>query len=185
MEILMWVCWFFHFSVVGMKEVLSKAGPFFVSDFRLISAVFIMLVAFSRLRGRQQPSGVMAWIAIVLYGLVDAACFQGFLAEGKGHPLVIIDLQPLTVVVILAFLLFGESIGVVGAAGLVLGVVGLLLLETGSNSSLWGSGEWWMILSAQIIAVGTVIVRWVSKYSGPIMATRRSPLYELPFVLIW
>lgn len=32
-------------------------------------------------------------------------------------------------VVILAFLLFGESIGVVGAAGLVLGVVGLLLLE--------------------------------------------------------
>lgn len=47
-----------------------------------------MLVAYSGFSGRQQPSGVMAWIAIVLYGLVDAACFQGFLAEGKGHPLV-------------------------------------------------------------------------------------------------
>lgn len=41
---------------------------------------------------------------------------------------VIIDSQPLTVA-ILAALLFGESIGLVGAAGLVLGVVGLLLLE--------------------------------------------------------
>lgn len=41
---------------------------------------------------------------------------------------VIIDSQPLTVAV-LAALLFGESIGIVGAAGLALGVVGLVLLE--------------------------------------------------------
>ena len=41
---------------------------------------------------------------------------------------VIIDSQPLTVS-ILAALLFGESIGAIGAAGLVLGVIGLLLLE--------------------------------------------------------
>lgn len=41
---------------------------------------------------------------------------------------VIIDSQPLTVAV-LASLLFGESIGYIGAAGLVLGVIGLLLLE--------------------------------------------------------
>lgn len=41
---------------------------------------------------------------------------------------VIIDSQPLTVA-ILAALLFGESIGLIGGAGLILGVVGLLLLE--------------------------------------------------------
>jgi len=41
---------------------------------------------------------------------------------------VIIDSQPLTVAV-LASLLFGESIGAIGVGGLVLGVVGLLLLE--------------------------------------------------------
>ena len=41
---------------------------------------------------------------------------------------VIIDSQPLTVA-ILASLLFGESIGFVGGTGLVLGVIGLLLLE--------------------------------------------------------
>lgn len=89
---------------------------------------------------------------------------------------VIIDSQPLTVA-ILASLLFGESIGTTGAAGLLLGVIGLLLLEVpalsveGNNSTIWGSGEWWMLLAAQSMAVGTVMFRWVSKYSDPIMAT--------------
>lgn len=40
-----------------------------------------------------------------------------------------------------------------------------------SNFSLWGSGEWWMLLAAQSMAIGTVMVRWVSKYSDPVMAT--------------
>lgn len=44
----------------------------------------------------------------------------------------IIDSQPLSVAV-LAALLFGESIGLVGAAGLVLGVIGLLLLEVSTG----------------------------------------------------
>lgn len=40
-----------------------------------------------------------------------------------------------------------------------------------NNFSLWGSGEWWMLLAAQSMAIGTVMVRWVSKYSDPVMAT--------------
>ena len=36
---------------------------------------------------------------------------------------------------------------------------------------LWDSGEWWMLLAAQSMAVGTVMVRWVSQLSDPIMAT--------------
>ncbi|KAJ6904465.1 hypothetical protein NC652_022471 [Populus alba x Populus x berolinensis] len=40
-----------------------------------------------------------------------------------------------------------------------------------SNFSLWGSGEWWMLLVAQSMAVGMVMVRWVSRYSDPVMAT--------------
>lgn len=166
--------------MVAMKEVLPKYGPFFVAAFRLIPAGFL-LVAFAASRGRRLPSSFNAWLSITLFALIDAACFQGFLAEGlertsAGLGSVIIDSQPLTVAV-LAALLFGESIGVVGAAGLVLGVVGLVLLELPalsfdeSNFSLWGSGEWWMLLAAQSMAVGTVMVRWVSKYSDPVMAT--------------
>lgn len=171
---------FWGTAMVAMKEVLPKAGPFFVSSFRLIPAG-LMLVAFAASTGRNVPSGFSAWLSITLFALVDATCFQGFLAEGlqrtsAGLGSVIIDSQPLTVAV-LAALLFGESIGSVGAAGLVLGVMGLLLLEVptlsfdNSNFSLWGSGEWWMFLAAQSMAVGTVMVRWVSKYSDPVMAT--------------
>ncbi|KAF8407400.1 hypothetical protein HHK36_006531 [Tetracentron sinense] len=185
---------FWGTAMVAMKEVLPKAGPFFVSSFRLIPAG-MLLIAFAALRGRKQPSGIMAWVSIILFGVVDAACFQGFLAEGlqrtsAGLGSVIIDSQPLTVAV-LAALIFGESIGFVGAAGLVLGVVGLLLLEVpaltneGSNFSLWGSGEWWMLLAAQSMAVGTVMVRWVSKYSDPVMATGwHMVIGGLPLVVI-
>ncbi|KAF3530149.1 hypothetical protein DY000_02044023 [Brassica cretica] len=104
---------------------------------------------------------------------------SGILSGGDGSLLewaVIIDSQPLTVAVLASFL-FGESIGIVRAGGLVLGIAGLLLLEVpsvtsdGNSFSLWGSGEWWMLLAAQSMAIGTVMVRWVSKYSDPIMAT--------------
>ncbi|GFY87758.1 nodulin MtN21 /EamA-like transporter family protein [Actinidia rufa] len=180
--------------MVAMKEVLPKTGPFFVSSFRLVPSG-VLLVAFAASRGRPLPSGLAGWLSISLFALVDATCFQGFLAEGLERTsaglgsvcaivpsysfsivIVIIDSQPLTVAV-LASLLFGESIGFVGAAGLVLGVIGLLLLEVpafafdASNFSLSGSGEWWMLLAAQSMAVGTVMVRWVSKYSDPVMAT--------------
>ncbi|KAJ6846470.1 putative WAT1-related protein, chloroplastic [Iris pallida] len=170
---------FWGTAMVAMKGVLPKAGPFFVSAFRLVPAG-ALLVAFSAARGRKQPSGALAWASIALFAAVDAACFQGFLAEGlektsAGLGSVIIDSQPLTVA-ILAAVLFGETIGVVGAAGLLFGVIGLLLLEIPAlsieeNSTIWGSGEWWMLLAAQSMAVGTVMVRWVSKYSDPVMAT--------------
>lgn len=171
---------FWGTAMVAMKEVLPKAGPFFVSSFRLVPAG-LLLVAFAAYRGRKFPSGFNAWLSIFVFAVVDATCFQGFLAQGlqrtsAGLGSVIIDSQPLTVAV-LAALLFGESIGFVGATGLVLGVIGLLLLELPAitadenNFSLWGSGEWWMLLAAQSMAVGTVMVRWVSKYSDPIMAT--------------
>jgi hypothetical protein len=39
------------------------------------------------------------------------------------------------------------------------------------NWSIWDSGEFWMLLAAQSMAVGTVMVRWVSKFSDPVMAT--------------
>ncbi|CAN6310630.1 unnamed protein product [Urochloa humidicola] len=171
---------FWGTAMVAMKGVIPRTGPFFVAALRLLPAG-ALLVAFAAARGRKQPSGWEAWLAVAAFGLIDAACFQGFLAEGlqktsAGLGSVIIDSQPLTVA-ILASLLFGESIGAIGAGGLVLGVMGLLLLEVpalsveGNDTTIWGSGEWLMFLSAQSMAVGTIMVRWVSKYSDPIMAT--------------
>lgn len=36
---------------------------------------------------------------------------------------------------------------------------------------VWNSGAWWMLLAAQSMAVGTVLVPWVSKKADNIMAT--------------
>ncbi|GJP29008.1 hypothetical protein CLOM_g14 [Closterium sp. NIES-68] len=232
---------FWGSSMVAMKDVLPKAGPMFVASVRLIPAG-LLLVSFAASRGRPMPKSALAWFSILLFALVDATAFQGCLTEGlrrtsAGLGSVIIDSQPLTVA-ILAALLFGETISKTGALGLVLGVVGLLLLEVpvdtllsftsslGSSSQsvlatlpldstlslditpsladsaatlaaaaestvvappatvasaaaalgggewqLWESGEWWMLLAAQSMAVGTVMVRWVCRHSDPIMAT--------------
>lgn len=162
---------------------------------------------------------------------------EGLQRTSAGLGSVIIDSQPLTVA-LLASLLFGERLGVAGAAGLLVGVAGLCLLEVppsvlaslpdslaasalqlasssggeagsvagtaaalasssaaaaggladaaaaagtaaaaaadgGSQGewSIWDSGEWWMLLAAQSMAVGTVMVRWVAKYCDPVVAT--------------
>jgi drug/metabolite transporter (DMT)-like permease len=41
----------------------------------------------------------------------------------------------------------------------------------GESWSIWDSGEWWMLLAAQSMAIGTVLVRYVTKYVDPVMAT--------------
>ncbi|KAF6170582.1 hypothetical protein GIB67_031327 [Kingdonia uniflora] len=78
-----------HFSIWVISNVLGNATLF-------------LLITFAAYRGGRFPSGYKAWFSIALFGLVDATFFK-----------VIIDSQPLTVA-ILAALLFGESIGVVG-----------------------------------------------------------------------
>lgn len=182
---------FWGTSMVAMKELAPHTTPMLVAAWRLLPAGVILL-AWAYTAGNKGPSGLMGWLAVGLFGLIDGACFQGFLAEGlqrtpAGLGSVIIDSQPLSVAVI-ASVLFGESLGPVAVAGLLLGVAGLVLLEVPPNAlsdlahleintrslqmnSIWDSGEWWMLLAAQSMAVGTVMVRWVSKYCDPIAAT--------------
>lgn len=66
---------FWGTAMVAMKEVLPRVGPFFVPAFRLIPAG-ALLVGFAALTGRKQPSGVLAWVSILLFAAVDGACFQ-------------------------------------------------------------------------------------------------------------
>lgn len=185
-------------SMVAMKEVLPATSPLFVASVRLVPAGAV-LVAWAASKGRPMPSGGMAWLAIAIFALVDGTAFQGCLAEGlqrtsAGLGSVIIDSQPLTVAV-LAAIIYGESLAPAGVFGLFLGVVGLLMLElpkealaqigggdlggalaavtagVDDGGGIWDSGEWWMLLAAQSMAVGTVMVRWVCKYVDPVMAT--------------
>jgi len=160
------------------------------------------LVAWASATGRPLPRTAAAWGAIALFAAVDGAAFQGCLAEGlrrtsAGLGSVIIDSQPLTVAALSA-LLYGEALTPARVAGLALGVAGLALLEAppeaiagaipalapalgvdpaalaaaAAPSSLWDSGAWWMLLAAQAMAVGTVLVPWVcARGVDPVQAT--------------
>ncbi|MGA9377501.1 MAG: EamA family transporter [Phormidium sp.] len=118
-------------AMVAMKGVMPQTTPFFVAGVRLLPAgVFVLL--FCMLTGRSQPRTLLAWLWIALFGLVDAALFQGFLAQGlvrtdAGLGSVMIDSQPLAVAV-LSLLLFGEKIGLWGWLGLGIGVFGISLI---------------------------------------------------------
>ncbi|KAL4443461.1 hypothetical protein ABPG75_011198 [Micractinium tetrahymenae] len=218
LEVLLLVSPFFFWgtSMVAMKQLAPHTTPLLVAAWRLIPAGAALL-AWAHQSGRKAPTDPTAWLVVALFGLVDGAAFQGFLAEGlqrtsAGLGSVIIDSQPLTVA-LLAALLFGEQLGAAGVAGLFLGVAGLCLLEVppavlaslpdtlaaaaagvgsggagadlvaaaaaaaagsgdgGGGWSIWDSGEWWMLLAAQSMAVGTVMVRWVARYCDPVVAT--------------
>ncbi len=172
-------------AMVAMKGVMPHTTPLFVAGVRLVPAGVLVLVV-AALMGRPQPKGWAAWLWIALFALVDAALFQGFLAEGlvrtsAGLGSVMIDSQPLAVAV-LAFWLFGEKIGLWGWLGLALGVLGISLIglpeqwllgfgDSALGSSRFQNGEWLMLLAALSMAVGTVLIRFVCRYTDPVTAT--------------
>lgn len=98
-----------------------------------------------------------------------------------------IDSQPLAVA-ILALWLFGDRIGLWGWLGLFIGVLGISLIGlpdqwiinlfhhnvsaiSGSWEQLFANGEWLMLLAALSMAVGTILIRYVCRYTDPVVAT--------------
>lgn len=195
-------------SMVAMKGAIPHTTPMFMATLRLLPAGLLVLVA-AVMMGRSQPKSRAGWLWIVLFGLVDGAMFQGFLAEGlvrtgAGLGSVMIDSQPLAVAIMARFL-FGEKIGWFGGLGLAFGIAGisllglpdewivngingllhgevsLLNLQSNFNSAehwaisltqqLFQSGEWLMLMAALSMAAGTVMVRYVCRYTDPVSAT--------------
>lgn len=177
--------------MVAMKGVIPNTTPLFMAGVRLVPAGVLVLVA-AMVMGRPHPKSWLAWLWISLFALVDGALFQGFLAEGlvrtgAGLGSVMIDSQPL-VVALLSGLLFGEVIGLWGWLGLGIGVLGISMiglpdewvfsLFQGNSlplafswQQLFQSGEWLMLLASLSMAVGTVLIRFVTRHADPVMAT--------------
>ncbi|MBE9007312.1 EamA family transporter [Fortiea sp. LEGE XX443] len=178
-------------AMVAMKGVIPNTTPLFMAGVRLLPAGVLILVA-TALMGRSQPQGWKAWLWITLFALVDGTLFQGFLAEGlvrtsAGLGSVMIDSQPLAVA-LLSLWLFQEHIGFWGWLGLGLGVTGISLIglpdewifhllgtqgniTMGNWQDLFASGEWLMLLAALSMAIGTVLIRFVTRYADPVSAT--------------
>jgi drug/metabolite transporter (DMT)-like permease len=118
--------------------------------------------------------------------------FQGFLAEGlartgAGLGSVIIDSQPLAVALMSSWL-FSEVIGFWGWLGLGLGICGISLIglpdewffslwQTQTLAIAWDwqalfdSGEGLMLLASLSMALGTILIRFVSRHVDPVVAT--------------
>lgn len=181
-------------AMVAMKGTIPHTTPLFMAGVRLVPAGGLILVA-AFIMGRSQPQGWLAWLWISFFALVDGTLFQGFLAEGlmrtgAGLGSVMIDSQPIAVALMARFL-FGETIGLWGWLGLFFGVIGISCLglpqawilgllqgdtsaiELGENllNQLFQNGQWLMLLAALSMAVGTILVRYVSKHADPVMAT--------------
>ena len=178
-------------AMVAMKGVIPHTTPFFLAGMRILPAGILILIV-AAIMGKSQPKGWKAWVWITLFGLVDGALFQGFLAEGlvrtsAGLGSVMIDSQPLAVALMCSWL-FAEKIGLYGYLGLVFGVVGIsfiglpdeLIFSIFSNSSeltlptlesFFHSGELLMLLAALSMAVGTVMIRFVSRHADAVTAT--------------
>lgn len=187
---------FWGTAMVAMKGVIPNTSPLFMAGVRLVPAGLLVL-ATAMLAGKPQPKGWAAWFWIALFALVDGALFQGFLAEGlvrtgAGLGSVMIDSQPIAVA-LMAWLLFGEHIGLWGWLGLGVGIAGISLLglpdewiiglfqgkipldgaQLGANLlvDLFQNGQWLMLLASLSMAVGTVIMRYVSRHADPVAAT--------------
>jgi drug/metabolite transporter (DMT)-like permease len=182
-------------AMVAMKGTIPHTTPFFLAGLRLLPAGILVLL-WANWSGRSQPQTGRAWAWIAGFGLVDGTLFQGFLAQGLGRTdaglgSVMIDSQPLAVA-LLAAGLFGERIGLIGAIGLLIGVLGISLLglpetfwaEAFSGSwsigqwdlieaiqGLFENGQWLMLLAALSMAVGTVMSRYVSRHVDAVVAT--------------
>lgn len=180
-------------AMVAMKGVVPHTTPLLIATVRLLPAGLLILGS-TVLMNRPQPKTWRAWLWIALFGLVDGTLFQGFLAEGlvrtgAGLGSVMIDSQPLAVALMARFL-YGEQVGLWGWLGLAFGVVGISLLglpegaianllhghfSTAIDSNLlfalFENGQWLMLLAALSMAIGTVMVRAVSRHVDPVVAT--------------
>jgi drug/metabolite transporter (DMT)-like permease len=188
--ILLTICPFFLWgtAMVAMKGAVPHTTPYFLAGFRLLPAGMLILLATFYWK-LPQPSTWKAWGWITIFGLVDGTLFQGFLTNGlmrtkAGLGSVMIDSQPLAVALLSAWL-FKESIGLWGSIGLFLGIVGIgcigipeELWQTLSDpdqswewAKLFVHGEWLMLLAALSMAVGTIMIRYVTAEADPVVAT--------------
>ncbi|MBF2057353.1 MAG: EamA family transporter [Cyanobacterium sp. T60_A2020_053] len=178
-------------AMVAMKDIIPQTTPFFLGGFRILPAGILVLL-FAVLKGKSQPQSWKAWGWIFIFGLVDGAMFQGFLTwglqrTGAGLGSVMIDSQPLIVAVLCRWL-FKDMIGLWGWLGLSMGILGISLIGLpdvwisdllhGNWShlafdaqDLLNNGEWWMLLASVSMAIGTVMIPFVSRHVDAVVAT--------------
>lgn len=178
-------------AMVAMKGVIPQTTPLFMAGVRIFPAGFLVLLV-AIVLGKSQPKTWQGWAWISLFALVDGCLFQGFIGAGlqkttAGLGSVMIDSQPLAVAIMSRWL-FKEIIGFWGWLGLAVGIVGISFIGlpdewiinswqgnfSGINFNwynLFDNGEWLMLLASLSMAVGTIMIPYVSRHVDAVIAT--------------
>ena len=175
-------------AMTAMAPLVHSSSPVLVAALRLLPAGVAVLATLLALgRPLRVSCSDLPWL--FLFALVDGTIFQFLLARGlastgAGLGSILIDSQPL-MVALLARVLFGEAINPVGWIGLSLGFLGIILLgvplplfryvvfstKESISSIAWEDGGLWMLAAAVAMASGTVLIRYASRSSEPIVIT--------------
>lgn len=178
-------------AMVAMKGVIHQTTPLFMAGVRIFPAGFLVLFVAIAL-GKSQPKTWQSWAWIGLFALVDGCMFQGFIAAGlqrttAGLGSVMIDSQPLAVAIMSRWL-FKEIIGFWGWLGLTIGIMGISLIGLPDEwiinwwqgnfsaidfnwQNLFNNGEWLMLLASLSMALGTIMIPYVSRHVDAVIAT--------------
>lgn len=178
-------------AMVAMKGVIHQTTPLFMAGVRIFPAGFLVLFVAIAM-GKSQPKTWQGWAWISLFALVDGCLFQGFIGEGlqrttAGLGSVMIDSQPLAVAIMSRWL-FKEIIGFWGWLGLTIGIIGISLIGLPDEwiingwqgnfsgidfnwQNLFNNGEWLMLLASLSMAVGTIMIPYVSRHVDAVVAT--------------
>lgn len=154
----------FLFIDIGLDDF----SPILYAALRFdIAGPVLLIAAFAWYRRDAIPRGRAQWSAILAASLLNILGYHALLYWGQQHTLeavaaVIVGLNPILATVFSRVLLKDERVGILGAAGLALGLAGIIalsLLKPGQAFDIQGIGEFAVAAGVACWALGTVVTR--------------------------
>jgi drug/metabolite transporter (DMT)-like permease len=147
-------------TFLGIRLALESFPPFFIGALRFFVAGAALFV-FARARGEPAPTG-REWWAALLAGVLFFVVGNGFVnvseqSVSSGLVSVLVATMPLWGTVFAR--LFGERVGRAEVAGVVLGLVGVAILNFGGELRASPTGAALALLAPMGWALGSIVTR--------------------------
>ncbi|WP_410766374.1 DMT family transporter [Haloferax sp. DFSO60] len=172
----------FGTSFVGIKAAIGAVPPVLFAAFRVDVAAVVLLTLVAARGGYWRPQtrgdvlGVLISGAFVL-GANNILLFLGQQSATSGAAAVMYSILPIASPVFAVLLLNDERISAVDAAGILLGLVGVIVIVGPENVLGGGSvGQLFVVGAAISVAFGSVLLKRVNATMGTIPLTAWSML---------
>jgi drug/metabolite transporter (DMT)-like permease len=162
--LLLAACW--GTSFVAIEIGLHYFPPLLFAGIRYVAAGAIMLAYAYATTERWRPATRAEWIAVAVSGALIIGAYHGFLYLGElrvsgAVAAIVISLTPVLTAACASAMLPNERLGAVEVAGLLLGLVGVVVIAAPNPSSVSpdAAGVALVFLAAAAFAVGSVATR--------------------------